>query len=367
MYQTDQRDQKRDQFEDEIELIDYLRVMWKWKWLIIGGTLLCILTVAIYGSARPVDKMYKVSTLIEIDPKAKLDPLDKIKHMIDYGIFNQQILKGLSNLQRISKPEPLVFEVNILRSLNTDIPRSLNILDIAYETPDVDLGKVVLNSLVKQLEQEYSQKARHQFEKKLTKISMHIARIKAHNEKMRLIEDRIAHTKKVLEEAQSSSDKLAARKEASLLDLNDRSGYDAFMHAAAIKEVINYPLVLRERIDRLASEKVFIPAEIMAEISIIKDLAAGIKSFKIAGEANVGDEENFILKLKSEIDSLRSELSRVTGITVRQAPSASLLPIKYKAKRNTILAGAIGFFFLIFFVFFIEYIKNALKHNQKTV
>ena len=353
--------QTQETFEDETELIDYLRVMWKWKWLIIGGTLLCILAVAIYGFTRPAARMYKVSTLIEIDPKAKLDPLDKIKSMIDYGIFNQQILKGLSNLQRISKPEPLVFEVNIPRSLNTDIPRSLNILDIAYETPDVDLGKVVLNSLVKQLEQEYSQKARYQFEKKLNEITMHIARIEAHNEKIRLIEGRIAHTKKVFEEAQSSSDKLAARKEASLLDLNDRSGYDAFMHAAAIKQVIDYPVVLRERIDSLASEKIFIPAEIMDEISIIKDLAAGIKSFKITGEANVGDKKNFILKLKSEIDSLRSELSHLTGVIVRQTPTASPLPIKYKTKRNALLAAIVGFVTLVFLALFIEYIRNALK------
>ena len=50
--QRDQTDQRRDQFEDEIELIDYLRVMWKWKWLIIGGTILCIVAVTIYGYTR---------------------------------------------------------------------------------------------------------------------------------------------------------------------------------------------------------------------------------------------------------------------------------------------------------------------------
>lgn len=157
MNQIDQRDQRREQYEDEIELIDYLRVMWKWKWLIIGGTLLCILAVAIYGSTRPVVKMYKVSALIEIDPKAKLDPIDKIKSMIEYGIFNQQVLNNLSNRQGVSRSEPFVFKVSI--------PKGLNILDIAYETPNVDLGKVVLNSLIKQLKQEYSQQARYQLRK----------------------------------------------------------------------------------------------------------------------------------------------------------------------------------------------------------
>ena len=356
MNQTDQRDQtdqRRDQFEDEIELIDYLRIVWKWKWLIVGGTVLCVLAVALYGYTRPVIKMYKVSAIVEIDPEAKLDPLDKIKSMIEYGIFNQRILNDLSNLEGegVSIPESISFEVAI--------PKGLNLLDIAYETANVDLGKAVLNSLIKQVEQEYSQKARYEFEKILNEISMYIARIEGLN-------DRIAQTKKVLQEAQSSSDKLTAKKEATLLDSNDRSGFDAFMYAAAIKQVIDYPLVLRTRIDRMVSERNFISSEIMFEISTIKDLAAGINSLKIE-EANVGDEKDFILKLKSGIDSLKRELSHVTGIVIKQPPTGSLLPSKFKAKRNAILAGAVGFFFSIFLAFFIEYIKNASKRTSKTV
>ena len=81
MNQTDQTDRRRDQFEDEADLSNYLRVIWKWKWLIVGGTLLCILAVALYGYTRPVGKMYKVSALIEIDPNLKLDPIDKIKKL----------------------------------------------------------------------------------------------------------------------------------------------------------------------------------------------------------------------------------------------------------------------------------------------
>ena len=69
--EQEQTYRRREHFEDEIELIDYLRVVWKWKWLIIGGTLLCILVVAMYGFTRPVVKMYKVSAVIEIDPKAR--------------------------------------------------------------------------------------------------------------------------------------------------------------------------------------------------------------------------------------------------------------------------------------------------------
>jgi hypothetical protein len=92
--------------------------------------------------------MYKVSALIEIDPEAKLDQLDKIKSMIEYGIFNQQVLNELSNLQGISSPQSLSFEVTI--------PKGLNILDITYRTPNVDLGKAILDSLAKQIKENYA-------------------------------------------------------------------------------------------------------------------------------------------------------------------------------------------------------------------
>ena len=89
-------------FEGEIELIDYLRVMWRWKWLIVGGTLLCILAVAIYGFTRPSVKMYKVSAIIEIEPD--LEVVGKAKSMIEYGIFNQQVLNDLVSLEGTAKP-----------------------------------------------------------------------------------------------------------------------------------------------------------------------------------------------------------------------------------------------------------------------
>ena len=48
--------------EDEISLIDLLRVVWKWKWLIIGGTLICAIVAVIISLQVP--KVYRVTMLI---------------------------------------------------------------------------------------------------------------------------------------------------------------------------------------------------------------------------------------------------------------------------------------------------------------
>lgn len=99
--------------DDEIELIDYLRVLWKWKWLIVMGTFLCALAAFIYGFTHPAVKMYKVSTFIEINSKVTGSP-DKIKSSIELGLFDVQIMKDLSP-QNI---ESLAFEISVLNSLN---------------------------------------------------------------------------------------------------------------------------------------------------------------------------------------------------------------------------------------------------------
>ena len=48
--------------EDEIELIDLLRVVWKWKYLIIGGTLVCAIAAMVISLVMP--KIYRIETII---------------------------------------------------------------------------------------------------------------------------------------------------------------------------------------------------------------------------------------------------------------------------------------------------------------
>lgn len=339
-------------FEDEIELMDYLRVIWKWKWLIITGTLFGVLAASIYSFTRPVVKMYKVSALIEVDPWVKLDPLKEIRSMIENGMFNQRILDDLSQLQEVPRLDHLDFEVAI--------PKDLNMLDIAYKTPDMDRGKVVMNSLIEQLEQEYAQQARSEFDTKLDKISMHIARVESRKERIRLMEVRIDQMNKALQEAQSSSEQLSAENKSTLLNPDNRTGRaTSFLEAAAMYEVIDYPLRLRDRISDLIFEKSIISEEIMSEILIINDLTVGVIPLKPeqAEEKNAGDYES-LLELKSRIDSFRSSREQFAGIIIRQPPTASPIPVRNKAKLQVLLAGIAGFFVMLFLAFFLEYIQG---------
>jgi len=60
---------------------------------------------------------------------------------------------------------------------------------------------------------------------------------------------------------------------------------------------------------------------------------------------------------------LKRDRDHVTAISLKQNPTASLLPIKSKIKQKVLLAGVVGLFFFVFLAFFIEYIKNASKSS----
>ncbi len=52
-----------DQFEDEIVLMDYLVVIWKWKYLILVGTFLCAVAAAVVSFQMP--KVYAINTVLQ--------------------------------------------------------------------------------------------------------------------------------------------------------------------------------------------------------------------------------------------------------------------------------------------------------------
>ena len=98
----------------------------------------------------------------------------------------------------------------------------------------------------------------------------------------------------------------------------------------------------------------------------IREVEAQIELIELQANKDISVEEKKIAMLKSEIDSLRRDRDKIKGVILKHPPTASLIPIKYKAKRNALLAGVVSFF-LIFLPFFIEYIKNVSKGTQKAV
>ena len=97
--------------EDEIELIDLLRVIWKWKYLIAGGTIICAVAAVIISLYMA--KVYSIETVIRpgilsIGKEGKknyIDTPENIKALIEAGTFDNEILNsfGKPSMDNIPK------------------------------------------------------------------------------------------------------------------------------------------------------------------------------------------------------------------------------------------------------------------------
>ena len=146
--------------EDEIELIDLLRVIWKWKYLIIGGAIVCALAAAIISFAMP--KIYSVDTILEPgilsiineggdqDRRVYIDSPENIKALIDVGSFEDNISALLGKQSKNNDfPKTIKFK--------TSIPKQSNALKVSYETSNVEQGIQILDSLNMLLLKKYNQ------------------------------------------------------------------------------------------------------------------------------------------------------------------------------------------------------------------
>ncbi|MBU1904877.1 MAG: hypothetical protein KJ573_14955, partial [Proteobacteria bacterium] len=144
-HQVDLEPQRFDQFEDEIELMDYLKVIWKWKYLILIGTLVCVIGAAVVS--LNMTKVYGITTILQpgmlkTTDDGKIIPIDSalnVKALIDTKAFNGQVATGIKSSGEQKAPDTADFKVTI--------PKGSNALDILYETPYVDVGLQIVKNL----------------------------------------------------------------------------------------------------------------------------------------------------------------------------------------------------------------------------
>jgi len=138
-------------YEDEINLIDYLRVLWKWKWLIIAGTLICAIIAAVISLQMP--EVYEISTVIEpgvigVDNSGSYTYMNSknISGKINEGTYNNSI-KKLLNIN--SSKTNLQFKA--------DVGKFTNQIRISAECKgkDVDLGLEASRELITIISDDY--------------------------------------------------------------------------------------------------------------------------------------------------------------------------------------------------------------------
>ena len=206
MDETQQREPTRyreEQFEDEIELMDYLRVIWKWKYLIAAGTLICAVAAGVISFSMP--KVYSIDMVVRpgmltMDEEGKevyADSPQNIKAMIEAGTFDREILSNIGESNNDGLPKSLKFKTNI--------PRNSDALKVSYETSNVDRGLHVLERLG-QLLLENSERVEYFRNEYETQIRLIKDRVAGREARRRASQQHIKNIQKRMDELTSQID-----------------------------------------------------------------------------------------------------------------------------------------------------------------
>jgi len=334
--------------EDEIELIDLLRVIWKWKYLIIGGTLVCAIAAMIISSIMP--KIYRIETLIrpgilsfsEAGKNLNIDTPDNIKALIEAGALDLRILDNLAKSYGANIPNMLKFKVTL--------PKGSDTLKINYETSQIEQGTEILDFLGKFLIEEYSNFVEN-FQNKIDR-DLNIAKaeiqksssIKHSNEiNINIIEKRIHELEIGIVDVNENITYLNKERNTLLLEGKNESN---------ILSTILYSNTIQQNLQFVSGYK-----------SQIQDL----KNQKENELQNISELENKIQIQIAEINNLEFKKNNIQNIRIIQKPYSSKFPVRPKKMLNVILAVFVGIFAMIFLAFLLEYIsKNRMQTSTSS-
>ena len=328
----------KDKFDDEIELMDYLRVIWKWKYMILGGFLLCALIAGVISFQ--MSKVYSISTVLhpgilrvgESGNNVYIDSPSNIRGLLQAGTFNDRILDALKKTSKEELPKELKFKV--------DIPPSSNTLRISYESSNIDQGVLVLSYLRKFLVEQYDELVKLYKNEYVKEIEIKKAQIDSHRAILESSKQKIKGLQKRIDELRAEIDLINNN---TILLIKERD-----------------KLLSRNSSDNILSSVLYTNTiqQNLALANTYKNEFNSYNSQKENENVNLGKSQNAIRELLEEIKNLEFKNSNIENIQILQPPSPSLYPVKPKKKLIIILAAAVGLLFMLLLAFFIEYIAK---------
>jgi len=333
---------KVEYFEDEIELIDILRVIWKWKHLIIVGTVVCGLIAAIISFVMP--KIYSVDMVLrpgilsfgEQGKNIYIDSPDNIKALIDSGTFNNDILNYLNEIKMENIPKKLKIKITI--------PKNSDTIKVEYETDDIKQGMVIQNRVRKLILDTYSMKVKYfknECDMKLNSLKSEVESIKktipSYKRNVKNIEKRIDELTSESESIKNNTTNLIKERNKLLSNSpKENNVLSALLYSNTIQQ----------------------------NLELSNNYQNEINEYKLKKEEELQEiekTENEIARKFNEIKNIQFKKENIQNIQFLQPATSSLFPIKPKILLNISLSLVAGLFLMLFLSFFLEYLGKFKK------
>jgi capsular polysaccharide biosynthesis protein len=381
-------DQKK-YYEDEIELMDYLLVIWKWKYVIIVGTLAFGFAAAIISfiALNQQPTMYRTSIvfkpgILKIDDKGEkvfIDTPENIKTLIENNL-KFSILEQVEKLNNTKLSTAIDFQV--------DISKGSDIINVSLESASKDEGTTKLNYLIKVLISKLNYKFSHilkSVDEQREQIKSTLAQLKGKEViERKKIKNGIERKKNELDELLFKENIIKYKIEKYQKELSDIEAKIKFLQdnkdISQNKEYIIAKLSLENdyrntfqtyfELNENAKFNLFgLQKKISSVANEIKDLKKTKDNIKIDPflQPDLYEIQTNIIKFTKDIEILEKEKRNIQVIQIIRPLVTMRLPKTIKTKRNVTLSLAMGLFMMTFTAFFLEYLSNYKKRGRDLV
>jgi LPS O-antigen subunit length determinant protein (WzzB/FepE family) len=366
-------------YDNEVELIDYLRVLWKFKSWIIGITLLSVLVTLIISFVLP--SVWEVSIVFEPGrfgsdlfgggtnrPTGKLyliDTAENVKAKIKQGSYDFQV--------RTSSGWPPDKKIK----WDVNVEKETSAIRTALEVKDKTLGLKALDVLARTIEEEQKEKIgifqktlEHEMlnrKEEVSKFQREIDRVKT---------DRDANLTRLQEEAKELKIQIALLKQRESELFREEEGVrkntellmtkrSSLMESERSKNdplaLVLFTTSLQQNIaysNQLASQLNDIKRIIEEKRLSVKKVEIELVRVKEDARLRIKKLESDIQQIEASVRVLEEQLRFVKPLEIIQQPTLSYKPVKPKKILNVAIAGILALFFSISGVFLMEYISG---------
>lgn len=325
--------------KNRMEPVEYLGILWEKKWIIIFGTLLCMLTAGIVSLLlKPV---WEVDAIIQpgkllIENRAGnyrevvVESPRQIADKVNHGAFDYVIADELG------------LDWNDMPRVKGEEIQDTHLTRIWVRHHDAEQGKKILDSLIRLLENDINEK-----------VLVEIHNIDSVIEENRIEKKRRENEVDILTRKQA----IIKRRE---IDI-----------AQKMKSAVTQIGRLEQEQSQILSEKQKSENEIFGLLLYSNEVVMGLGDYELLneklGQLRLTEEDirsqllmqiSEIKKIENRIDSLTDKKGRLEKTKVIKAATASDDPVSPRVLTNVSVTGLLGMIFLTVLVYLIVYVEN---------
>jgi len=397
-----------DAYENGVNLMDYLIVLWKRKWLIIIPTLLVVFAAGIASFLIPpkwdIDAIMLPSKFFTQTEQGQFEEVVVTDPIQIAGQINQESYNSLIAAE-------LGLDIRKFPELKAENLRDTKLIRVAVREKDITTGKNILHSLFNHLKRELDKKIdveindidtqittmensikdtgneikikENEIKKEYNEIKLYDLsiqskeiekdrtkqEIESHKNKLKISEERVGSIMEEMKSVKGRIDELDRQLNKAIAEKKEGTeAVSLLLYSNEVQQNLRYYNTLDEKLstEKITQENLSLSIkENLEKIRLTDNQINQINTEKEITRAEISTIMNEIEKLKNKIDTLQSEIklqgdkkSRIDYAQLIKEPTSSIYPVSPKKTLNMAVAMIVGVFAFITLAYLVDYIER---------